>query len=527
MNAFETRRYQTDLRQRVTRSAQRTVIVLALLITGCAALPPRPELPDTYASPPAGSGEISALASRFKAKHGAGLSGFHLLPDARESLLARLALVDLAQTSIDIQYFIWQDDATGNLLFDRLLRAADRGVRVRILVDDLALAAKSRDLAIFSSHPNLDIRLFNPNPSRDNAGGWAFQFLASFKELNRRMHNKLLIVDGHVAVIGGRNIGNEYFGLSTQYNFLDVDVLMLGAVIEEAAHAFDDYWNQEIAFPASAWGTDFDAKALAALRGEVEEDIDDSRELLQSYPLQPLPWTHWLAAIEADLKTGTAHLLQDDPIEIDGQDYRLVDMIDYIAAPAQQEVLLSSPYLIPVSGFLEEVRAEVDKGVSMRLLTGSLGSNNHTAAHSHYKKYRTRILATGAKLYEFHHEPPPEIRAQSDVPPIRAQFISLHAKVIVADRRLSFIGSLNFDPRAIDINTENGLLIESAELGEQLAALLDKLMSPEVAWQVLLDENGALRWESAQGAVTSQPARSGGQRVSDFFFRLLPIESQL
>jgi putative cardiolipin synthase len=229
------------------------------------------------------------------------------------------------------------------------------------------------------------------------------------------------------------------------------------------------------------------------------------------------------------MKGGEAHFLQDVPISLDGEEYRLSDMLLRLADPSHEELIIVTPYLIPVSGgsFLENLARLSSEGVKIKILTGSMGSNNHTVAHSHYKKYRRRILETGAELYEFRHDPSPAMRAISDVPPIDAAFISLHVKALVGDRTRCFVGSLNLDPRALEINTENGLYIQSPGLSEQLAEHFDALMMPENAWRVYLDEKNKLRWESSLGTVSRQPARSFGQRIADFFFRLLPIESQL
>jgi putative cardiolipin synthase len=210
-----------------------------------------------------------------------------------------------------------------------------------------------------------------------------------------------------------------------------------------------------------------------------------------------------------------------------GEQYRLVDMLDHLTEPSEEEITIVTPYLIPVGSFLEDLAQRASEGVTVKILTGSMGANNHTAAHSHYKKYRRRILATGAQLFEFKHDPSPEIRDVSDVEPIRANFISLHIKALVSDRKRCFVGSLNLDPRAIEINTENGLYIESAGLCGQLAEQFDWLMTPENAWRVTVDEENRLRWESSSGTVTIQPARSFGQRIADFFYRLIPIENQL
>jgi putative cardiolipin synthase len=221
------------------------------------------------------------------------------------------------------------------------------------------------------------------------------------------------------------------------------------------------------------------------------------------------------------------HFIQDHPVTFDGAEHRLSDMLLYLAEPSHTELIMATPYLIPVNGFLDDLAKLSSDGVNIRIVTGSMGSNNHTVAHSHYKKYRRRILRTGAELYEFRHDPPPETREVSDVPPVRAKFISLHNKALAGDRQRCFIGSLNLDPRAIEINTENGLYMQSPELCGEMADLLKGLMTPDNAWRVFVDENDTLYWESSTGRVSIQPARRFWQRVADFFYRLIPIESQL
>ena len=196
-----------------------------LIFSSCATLPPRPELAYESALAPADSGPVAGLANRFTEANGAEASGFHLLIDAHEALVTRLALIDSAMSSIDLQYFIWKGDAVGLLLFDRLLQAADRGVKVRIIVDDIWLGSTTRNLAALNAHPNLEMRIFNPNPSRDSYFGGIIRFLSSFKTLNQRMHNKLMIADNQAIIVGGRNLGNEYFGLGSEFNFLDMDVI--------------------------------------------------------------------------------------------------------------------------------------------------------------------------------------------------------------------------------------------------------------------------------------------------------------
>lgn len=502
-------------------------IALLLFPGGCAKLPPRPDLPAEHALSPSESGPLAELAKGFSAGQEAGASGFHLLIDARKALESRLALIDSATRSIDLQYFIWKGDETGILLFDRLLKAADRGVKIRAIVDDIWLGASTKNLTALNSHPNLEIRVFNPNPSRDYAVGGLLHYLASFQALNRRMHNKLMIADNHAIIAGGRNLGNEYFGLGTSFNFLDVDVLAVGAVVQESSRAFDDYWNDNAVYPVSGWKVRLSDNTLEEVRQEVARLLDSAQPRLKSYSLNQKGWQRWFREIGEGLKIGTAHFLQDDPVQIDGREYRLVDMLDYLADPTKSEIILSSPYLIPVDSSLKTLKMQAQRGIRVTFLTNSLASTNHTLVNSHYKKYRRPILDTGARLYEFRQQPSEKLRSRAEVDPVRAPFISLHAKTFVSDRRICFIGSLNFDPRAMVINSENGLLIDSAGLAGELADFLEQLIDPTNSWRLSIDPGNRIQWESADRVIDAQPARGFWQSIADFFGPLLPVESQL
>ena len=517
--------------RRITGGASRMLRIafmstLICLCTACTTLKPAPAQPVVNALAPASTGVVSEVADRVAARLDDHDSAYLLLSHNHDALNWRLALVDHATTSIDAQYFMWQDDASGNLLFDRLLKAADRGVRVRLLVDDIWLAADDEAIAAASGHPNLDIKIFNPGFARHAVAGW-LEFLAYFQELNRRMHNKLFVVDGRTAIVGGRNIGDPYFGLSERYNFRDLDVLTMGPVVKEISTAFDEYWNAELAYPGGLLSKRYSRDSAERLRWELEAEIRESASVLASYTLTPRDWSAEMFAAVPKMHTGEGHFLQDDPIVVHGEEVKLIDMLTTLAAPSHQELLLVSPYYIPVPGKLDALARLESEGVRVKILTASMAANNHTAAHSHYKKYRRRILDTGAELYEFRHDPGPEIRERVDVPPVQANFVSLHTKMLVGDRQRCFIGSLNLDPRALQINTENGLYIESPSLAAEMARKFDVMTHPDHAWQVKMDENRALYWLSSAGIVHRQPARSFSQRVVDFFFRLLPIEGQL
>jgi putative cardiolipin synthase len=475
---------------------------------------------------PATSGILADVSARFAETHPAGQSGFLVLTPNDTAYKWRLALIDHATQSIDAQYFIWENDEAGVLLFDRLLKAADRGVRVRVLVDDMLFVAKNRNIAAITRHPNFDLKIFNPGRVRESTLGAIGEFFLYFRELNRRMHNKLFVVDNQLAIVGGRNIGNPYFGLSKKYNFRDLDVLVIGAIITQLSYAFDKYWNADLSYPGSAMSDDATQEDLSALREELDSYLSKNSDLLAAYPMQPSNWEEKLMHLPLQMHTGTGHFIQDEPISLDDEEYRLADMLDYISEPSSEELMLVTPYFIP-GNLLKDIEETVSEGVNVKIVTGSMGANNHTAAHSHYKKYRRAILETGAELFEFKHDPSTEVRDVSDVEPVEAGFICLHIKALVGDRKRCFVGSLNLDPRALEINTENGLYIESEGLCGQLAEEFDTLMSPENAWKVYLNEDNRIRWKSESGTLSVQPARSFWQRISDFFWRLIPIENQI
>jgi putative cardiolipin synthase len=506
----------------------RNLLVFVVLISaGCATLKPAPPTQDVYSMPPATYGVLSMVTSAFAKDHSHDECGFLLLSSSAEAYKWRLAIVDQATQSIDAQYFIWQDDETGVLLFERLLRAADRGVRVRLLVDDMVFAPDDLSVTALTLHPNIDIKIFNPGNVRESVVFSGIDFLFNLKELNRRMHNKLFIVDNHIAIVGGRNIGNEYFGLGKKYNFRDLDVLVVGPVLPALSNAFDDYWNAELAYPGSAMSDKASIEEMESIRKRDEEYLAQKADVLSSYFLKPRDWEEKFRQLPNKLLAGKAYFIQDKPVSIGDEEHRLLDMLNYIATPSRKEIVIVSPYLIPTENLLKKIEELLSYGVKVSIITPSMGANNHTAAHSHYKKYRRKILEIGVSLFEMKHDLPAEIRKFSDVPPVESKFTCLHVKAMVADRERCFVGSLNLDPRAIELNTENGLYIESPDLCSQLADQFDTLMSPKNAWHVYLDKDNQIKWESSSGTVASQPARHFWQRFSDFFFRLLPIESQI
>ena len=503
-------------------------IGFTVILVACTTLPEAPSVEPEIAVGPLQVGVLADIAVEIQPEQ----SSFHLLPAAADAMNWRLALIDAAESSIDIQYFIWKDDASGSLVLEHLFAAADRGVKVRMIIDDMFLSTggafngADEALSAISFHPNIQLRLFNPGKYRNGIAGLAGNFGGNLKDYNRRMHNKLMVFDGLFAVVGGRNIGDEYFGLYEPYNFLDLDVLATGTITSEASESFDQYWNSELVYPASALMAMTDQGYLN-VRQQNADYVEEQSVRLASFAPEAQDESVYLSVLRNEMHSGFAVFLQDEPVRRGGREFRLYDMLADITQPGSRELVVSSPYFIPVGDMLEVLSEDVQAGVTVRLITNSLASNDESAAHSHYKKYRRNILATGAELYEFHHEPTAGLRAYSDVAVGENNIVALHAKAYSMDGERCFIGSLNLDPRSVELNTENGMYIESVELCEQLSDLLNSFTLPENAWSVAVDERGKLQWKSYEGTTDTQPALGIGQRISDFFFRVLPLESQL
>lgn len=511
-------------------------LLTLLSLSGCALRSPVPELDYVASLPPATTGLPAQLNRQFQQQHAETQeniippSGARLLTSGEDALLYRLALIDQAVSSIDLQYFIWSADTSGTLLFDRVMQAADRGVKVRMLVDDIDLAATDTELATLSEHPNLSVRIYNPSWTRNTAGKineWAI----NYRQLNRRMHNKLLVVDGHVAVVGGRNIGDSYYGLNQHYNFVDLDVMVTGGIMPDLSHAFDKYWNSRLAVPGETLTRKRINGGPVAVHQIDRARLSQERALWVSYRNTPAQNIERLQQLEGQWQTIETVFLQEAPESLGKDEFRLIDLLSQLAGPSEQELLISSPYLIPRSSLLDDLTEFSEQGVTVKVITNSLGSNNHIAAHSHYKKYRRDLLKTGLELYEFDYAPSQALTDHTNVSPVNSQFLSLHTKAIVSDREICFIGSLNLDPRAVEINSENGLLIRSPELCGELADKLLRLMEPDNSWQVEIDEQGLLRWYGEQDgkpeSLSLQPSRKFHHRLQDGFFRLLPLENQI
>ena len=505
-------------------------MLLMLLLNACATrhIPKEPP-PKTksYAMAPSRDGQLAILADNISAKFGRDTSAFLLIDHNDEALRWRLMLADLATQSIDVQYFLWYDDAVGNLFAKRIYQAAERGVRVRILVDDILMLDDDEDIATLSLHPNIDISIFNPWLGRDTTVGRGFEFLNSMDRLNKRMHNKLMVADNQVAIVGGRNIGDEYFGFNRRYNFRDMDVIAIGSIAMDVSRAFDLYWNDDWAYRGEAFATKkTTADRLPGVIEEVDKKLAKYQELLAPIGIEPQTWEKHLMLLENEASPGRAWVVYDDPpASVKGPQVRMIQKIADLNVDTQKEMLIANAYFIPDEEMVENIRKWVAAGVRVRILTNSLASNDVAIVNSGYKRWRRPVIEAGVELYELRHDA--KDRILSEDPRLKPEFLSLHSKVIAVDRKTSLVGSLNLDPRALKIHTEMGLVIEDPVLGEKLAQIIERDMGPDNAWRVNINEEGKLYWESSAGVVYRQPVKSFWQRIEDWFFSLLPIKEQL
>lgn len=465
-------------------------------------------------------------------------SSFRLLESGRAALAARLALANRATKTLDLQYYLFHADTSGRVMVDALLRAADRGVRVRVLLDDVDTAESEQAIIALDSHRNIQIRLYNPFNVRGNSPlGRAVEFLSDKDRLNRRMHNKLFLADNHFGITGGRNIGDEYFQLEHDVAFRDLDVMAVGATVGEMSVAFDQYWNSEHSIPARALPFDGARRKLLAERREA---LEAHRDQVQSHmapfldmdtlgggPVPGLgPWT-----------AGRAELILDDPDKTAGtasaSDLPITRLLR-MGMEARKEVLIASPYFVPGTKGTDFLSQLSKRGVRVRILTNSLAANDVGVVHAGYARYRVPLLLAGVELNELKPmKERPGVRIVSTGGSSRA---SLHSKAMVVDRTQAYIGSMNLDPRSALLNTEAGLLIRGPELAGQVARFIEAGMNREQSYLVKIDPDSnpaerKLMWLELRGGKevrhVDEPRAGLLRRFLIDMIGELPIEEEL
>jgi cardiolipin synthase C len=508
-------------------------IAALLLVGGCASIPENIERSESHALSGTETTRLGRIAQPLLKAH-PGESGFLPLRSGVDALLARMVLAEAAERSLDVQYYIWHTDLTGRLFANALLRAADRGVRVRVILDDVGARADDEILLILDAHPNIEIRLFNPVATRSfrNLG-----MLTDFSRVNRRMHNKSFVADNQRAILGGRNIGDEYFEAQSEVAFGDLDVMTVGRAVSDVSDAFDRYWNAPASYTISALlGRSGDPASLDALRAKLAAFVESQRD--SPYVTRSKSQLAVMLATGSDgFFWGKAHLLYDDPAKIsrvpEDTEGHLMPQFADLGSEVNNELLIISPYFIPGNKGVAWLDGLVKRGVRVTVLTNSLAATDVGAVHAGYQQYRESMLEAGVRLYEIKPDAIEHEREKRGGG-ISGSRASLHAKTFVFDRRAVFIGSLNLDPRSIQLNTEIGLVCESAPLAEELAGRLEQNLD-KIAWRLerSVDDSGDAHivWieTGAEGMRrrTEEPEVSTWRKFSVWFLGLLPIESQL
>ena len=503
------------------------IFAIACLVSACAPAinwdyPRSPS--NTFVQPETTT--VGALFQEAADKH-PGLSGFSIIRQGGQAFMARLAMADLAEKTLDGQYYIWDGDTTGLILADHLLRAADRGVRVRLLIDDHYMSeSRDNNIAALDAHPNIEIRFFNPVRNRR----WRMMsMLAEFGRVNHRMHNKLFVMDNAVGIVGGRNIADVYFGVQKDHNYRDLDVMSAGPIVNEISASFDMFWNSEWALPVAAVVED----------RATEQDLQDLRKRLAEklaatgypYPVdeQLAGLRERLVQIRDNFIWAPGKVFVEQPSRVDNNADNVIALaLRQRASEVEHELLIESPYFVLGDATIERVRQLTARGVKVRVLTNSAASHDVLPALAGYVNTRRKLLNAGVELYEL--RPDSNMERIWSVLAGKSQ-TQLHTKSLVFDRKSVFIGSFNLDPRSTALNTEIGVMIDSPEVAGQVGELMDEGVAPGAAFHVTLDANDNLVWstENNEGKVEyyTDPETNLFYRFMVDLIGMLPIEDQL
>lgn len=533
-----------------------------LILAGCS-LPPLTQRPQSSAIATADA-EQTRLGQALKPqqiKH-PGQSGIHPLADAYAAYAARALLARAADRTLDIQYYIWRNDTTGHLLLNELLQAAQRGVRVRLLLDDGGTSGMDTMLSALDQHPLIEVRLFNPFVQRTPK---FLGYLTDFSRTQRRMHNKSFTADGQASIVGGRNIGDEYFGATDGVLFADLDVMATGAVVPDISHEFDRYWSSASAYPVTL-----------LLPQLPEYSIDKVHQFLQTEALRTEAQAYVQAVTQSrfsqdllnaqlPLYWAESSLVSDDPAKVLNQAQPqdlLISQLPDTLGQAKKQLDLVSPYFVPTDAGVKAFAQLHQQGVRVRILTNSLEATDVSVVHAGYQVYRQPLIQQGIELYELRRQldlsaPPASsvnVTKHSEAPEGKrlpsptashggsgpgsakgsgSSGASLHAKTFAVDGERLFVGSFNFDPRSTHLNTELGLIIKHPELAQQVSGTLDQHL-PQMAYHVQLNTQGQLSWSYQQPtppyetlSTTTEPGSSFWQRLTLRILGWLPIEGLL
>ena len=503
------------------------VIACVLVVAACASLPPLDNRETSTAFTDTAQTRLGLAVAAGVAAH-PGKTGVHALPEPHDAFATRVLLARAAERSIDAQYFIWHDDQVGAMLFEALWRAAERGVRVRLLLDDINTRGLDPTLAALDAHPNIEVRLYNPLAQRSAR---ALGFVTDFTRVNRRMHNKSFIVDNQVSVVGGRNIGNEYFAAGEGIAFTDLDVVAVGSAVADVSKEFDLYWNSASAYPAAIVLAKPPPNAGEALQAGFASTRDDPQATAYVDAVARTPLVRDLLERRLAFEWTTTELVYDDPAktldESARTDLLLFPQLVRALGRPEKRLDLVSPYFVPGDGGTAALAALAGRGIDVRVLTNSLAASDERSVHAGYAKRRVDLLHAGVHLYELKPTVSPEVREERSSHG-GSSTSALHAKTYAVDGARIFVGSFNFDQRSAHLNTEMGLVIDSPALARRLDEAFDRAVR-QSAYEVRLAADGhSLEWiertASGETRYDVEPQTTWYMRSLVEMLSMLPIE---
>ena len=454
-----------------------------------------------------------------------GLSGLYLLPDSRDAFAARARLAEVAERTLDVQYYIWENDMTGRLLFEAVHAAADRGVRVRLLLDDNNTSGLDPVLAALDSHPNVEVRLFNPFVIRKPRIG----YLTDFFRANRRMHNKSFTADNQVTIIGGRNIGDEYFGVAEGSLFVDLDVMAVGPIVHDVSNDFDRYWASASSYPLDRIVRSVEPARIADVSSAAANVAHDPAAAAYISAIRDSPFIRAVVEKRLDFEWAVTRMISDDPAKGLGRappEKLFPEQLMEIIGNPVSDVELVAGYWVPGTTGMERFLSMAKRGVKIKVLTNSLEAADGPWVYSGFSKCRKPLLKAGITIYEMRRLSPQK-NDNKVTGPLGSSGSSLHAKTFSVDRSRFFVGSFNFDPRSRKLNTELGFVIDSPVLAQRIEAAFDDSI-PANSYEVHLSDTGQLYWIDRRGDELvrhdKEPGTSWSSRVAVWFLSLLPIE---
>ncbi len=510
---------------------------IAITVTGCSTLPKHKieSIPETTLQVDTAQTTLAQIIQPLQEQH-PDLTGYLVLFEPLEALATRLSLIDKAEKRLDLQYYIWDNDKVGSLALHALIRAADRGVKIRLLIDDNNAKSTEGIFLALAQHPNIEVKLFNPYRFRKYR---ALDMILDLKRINRRMHNKSFIADHQVALIGGRNMTNQYYNVSDNYQFSDVDVMLVGTAVKDISHSFDEYWSHEYAYKVQeVVNQSAHHLSYESLKRQLDEHYE--RVTVQNY----LDLTSNSQAIDSlmsrdiQLDWVKAEVVKDSPDKIKSKakkkEHLNFQLIQHLEQP-EKNVDLISAYFVPEKKGAKMLTDLAKDGVKVRVLTNSFKANDVAVVHAFYGKYRQNLLEHGVQLYEFLpalnkndlDKNTEDLAKKAKVSIKGLSRSSLHAKLMALDEKQVFIGSFNFDPRSAYLNTEIGVLLNSPPLAKAVHTTMDENLS-KYAYKLVLDANKKITWQrqTPQGPViyTKEPRMKWWQRAGIKMLSWLPIE---